>query len=94
MALRLIDPKGASKPPSSRLAPRIPNLQGLKVALLGNSKVNADVLLRETAKLFETEYGCTVLSLAEKPDSGRPAEPAQLDRLARESDFLITAVGD
>ena len=76
-------------------APRLPDLQGRSIGLLTNGKVNADVLLRETARLFEERHGCQVVLMEDKGNASRPAPPEMLQRIAAaDVDFMITAVGD
>ncbi len=95
MALRLIDPGGQQGGETQRTrAPRLADLSGKRIGLLTNGKHNADVLLRETAEIFAKEHGCEVLELAGKEHAGKPADPGLLARLAKETDFLLTAAGD
>ncbi|MEM7254969.1 MAG: hypothetical protein AAF493_26510 [Pseudomonadota bacterium] len=94
MSVTLMSPKGSNSQSSRTMAPRLTDLSGLKVGLLSNNKLNADLLLTETAACFEREHQCEVSELLIKPHAGRPAEPAQLTQLAEISDFLITANGD
>ena len=39
------------------------SLKGKTIGLLSNSKLNADVLLRETAAIFQTEHQCNVTDI-------------------------------
>ena len=94
MKIRLVDPKGSLTQTHRTRAPRPVSLNGLTVGLLSNQKVNADVLLREVGHLFEQHHGCEALDVVEKLNASLPADPAQLDDLARESDLLIVAAGD
>jgi len=94
MMMRLVDPSAESRMDAHRTAPRLADLEGLRIGLLGNRKINADVLLRETAALFESRHGCRVLALEEKDHAGKPCPPDLLACIASESDFLITAAGD
>ena len=95
MSLRLIDPGGPQEGGAERTrAPRLASLDGKRIGLLTNGKHNADVLLQETAAIFEKEHGCTVVELTGKAHAGKPADPGLLARLAKETDFLLTAAGD
>ena len=94
MKLQLVDPTVSSTLDAHYLAPRLNRLDGLRIGLLTNGKVNADLLISETAELFVTNHGCSVLEMRSKPSASRPAVPELLDELSRDSDFLITAVGD
>ena len=76
-------------------APRLPSLRNRTIGLLTNGKVNADVLLRETARLFEERHGCRVILEEDKGNASRPAPPEMLRRIAAaDVDFMVTAVGD
>ena len=94
MALELFDPTGEPTPTGYAAAPRLANLDGLKIGLFSNGKVNADKLLRYTAEVFEHEAGCDIVIDSGKRNASRIAEPQVLERIANDVDFLITAVGD
>jgi len=94
MSLRLIDPTVPSNMNAHGTAPRLGDLEGLRVGLLGNGKINADILLQETAALFVERHDCRVLELKEKAHAGKPCVSDLLQAIAEESDFLLTAAGD
>ena len=94
MSLTLMSPKGTPRQSTHAMAPRLSSFSGLRIALLSNGKLNADALLEETAACFTREYQCVVSQFSSKPHSGRPAENEQLQQLAANADFLITANGD
>lgn len=92
--MKLIDPTVKSAAQQRTIAPRLDSLEGKTIGLLTNSKVNADVLLRETAALFGARHQCKVLDLASKQNASAPAPGGIIKDLAQECDFLITAMGD
>ena len=94
MALELFDPTGEPTPTGFGAAPRLALLDGQRIGLFSNGKVNADRLLRYTAEVFEREAGCQVVIDTGKRNASRIAEPQVLERIANDVDFLITAVGD
>ncbi len=94
MALELFDPTGEPTPTGYCTAPRLTSLDGLKIGLFSNGKVNADKLLRYTAQVFEQKAGCNIVIDSGKRNASRIAEPQVLERIANDVDFLITAVGD
>jgi len=94
MPLELLDPTGEPAPTGFCAAPRLTALDGLRIGLFSNGKVNADRLLRFTAEVFEREAGCRVVVDTGKLNASRIAEPQVLERIANDVDFLITAVGD
>lgn len=94
MSLELFDPTGEPTPTGFTAAPRLTTLDGLKIGLFSNGKVNADKLLRYTAEVFEKQASCSVVVDTGKLNASRIAEPQVLERIANDVDFLITAVGD
>ncbi|MEE9254240.1 MAG: hypothetical protein V3U43_04860 [Pseudomonadales bacterium] len=92
--MRLIDPTVSGPEHKRESAPRLASLEGRRIALLSNGKANADVLLRATAERFVKAHGCEVVDFFDKRNAGTPCASEQLERLAGEADFLITAVGD
>ncbi|MCH9674463.1 MAG: hypothetical protein K0U93_23695 [Gammaproteobacteria bacterium] len=94
MSLTLMSPKGSAKQDARVMAPRIADFSGLRIGLLSNGKLNADLLLTETAACFEREHQCSVSELLDKGNASKPAETERLEQLAASSDFLITANGD
>ena len=49
MPMTLISPKGSNNQVSRKQAARLKALDGLRIGLLSNGKLNASLLLRETA---------------------------------------------
>ena len=94
MPLELLDPTGEPTPTGYRPATRLLSIEGLKIGLFSNGKVNADQLLRYTGEMFEREAGCRIVVDSGKANASRIAGPQVLERIANDVDFLITAVGD
>ena len=95
MPLRLYDPTAQAPKNQERTgAARVRSLEGLKIGLLSNGKVNAHILLNETARIFEQRHRCRVIRDEDKRDAGRPCPTEMLGRLSEAADFLITAAGD
>jgi hypothetical protein len=94
MTIRLYDPGGDPPEHVATLAPRPRGLQGLRIGVLANGKVNGDVLARETARLFVERQGCSVTAVENKGNATRICPPELLASIAGQSDLLITAVGD
>jgi hypothetical protein len=92
--MKLIDPTVPGADTHCQRAPRLPSVGSLTIGLLANGKVNADVLLHETAALFANRNGCQVEEMVWKRNASAPAEPAILSEIAAKSDFLLTAMGD
>ena len=92
--MKLIDPTVKSAAHNCVSAPRLDCVDGKTIVLLTNGKVNADVLLRETAALFSSHHHCRVLDMASKQNASAPAPGGIIKDLAVECDFLLTAMGD
>jgi hypothetical protein len=86
-----------TSPPPKRKALRAPalaSLDGLRIGILENGKLNAEEMLHEVAELFVQRHGCTVRTLASKSNASAPAPGTTLVKVAQEVDFLITGLGD
>ena len=94
MAFELLDPTGRTPQTGFAHAPRLRSLDGLRIGLLSNGKVNADRLLRMTAEHFVANHGCEIVCDTVKRNASRIVDPQVLRDLSHDVDFLITAVGD
>jgi hypothetical protein len=92
--MTLMSPKGGGNQPDRVMAPRLTSLNGLRIGLLSNLKLNADLILRETADCFVRDHQCEVVDLIGKPHASKPAPAESLATLAEQADLLITANGD
>ena len=92
--MKLVDPTVAAPVGQSRRAPALASLDGLTIGLLSNTKLNADVLLKETAAILQRRFGGNILPMAAKGNAGAPAPADTLKKLSAECDYLITASGD
>jgi hypothetical protein len=75
-------------------APALARLDGARIGILENGKLNAEEMLNEVAALFVQRHGCTVARLASKRNASAPAPANTLAQVAPEVDFLITGLGD
>ena len=75
-------------------APALAKLDGARIGILENGKLNAEEMLNEVAALFVQRNGCTVRTLASKSNASAPAPSNTLVTVAQEVDFLITGLGD
>ena len=95
MTLRILDPTvSADAPADVVVAKRVADLDGVVLGLLHNGKVNGDTLLDLVREQLVARYGVRDVVVVRKPSASRVAEPAVLDRLARECGAVITAIGD
>jgi hypothetical protein len=72
-------------------APRLTDLQGVRIALSDNTKKNADRLLSAIGRRLADRYGCTVES-STRPHDARL--DSYLEELAAKCGASIHGVGD
>ena len=95
MTLKILDPMvAADEATDVAVAKRVGGLDGKVLGLLHNGKVNGDRLLELVREQLATRYGLRDVVVVRKPSASRVAEDAVLDRLARECDAVVTAIGD
>jgi len=92
--MQLYDPTtSAPQRNLSRAAP-LASLDGKRIGILENGKLNATEMLHEVALLFEERHGCKVGAVYCKLNASAPAPAAMLVKAGQEVDFLITGLGD
>lgn len=92
--MQLYSPMSTTPKRQAFRAPALPKIDGLRIGILENGKLNAEEMLREFAQLFVERHGCTVRTLASKKNASAPAPSNTLVQVAQEVDFLITGLGD
>ena len=76
------------------LAPRPATLDGLRLGILDNTKWNASKLLRQVVTQLEGGLAFGAVRTYAKSSFSRLAPPDLLDRIASETDAVVTAIGD
>ena len=92
--MQLYSPMSTTPKRKSVRAPVLSSIDGLRIGVLENGKLNAEEMLNEFATLFVQRHGCTVRTLASKKNASAPAPGNTLTKVAQEVDFLITGLGD
>jgi hypothetical protein len=92
--MQLYAPTSTTPKRQSVRAPALANIDGARIGILENGKLNAEEMLNEVAALFVQRHGCTVRTLAHKTNASAPAASNTLVNVAQEVDFLITGLGD
>lgn len=67
---------------------------GLRIGFLDNSKSNADHLLQFLLDAAKGHMPVEHVIKRRKPAASRPADAAVVEDLAREADFVLSAMGD
>ena len=93
----ILDPTGtattSAAQPAARRAPRPASLNGKRVGLLINTKLNARPFLEEVGRLLAEQYGVTVTKRT-KQNFAVPETEDAIKEMAAESDVIVTGVGD
>ena len=92
--LRLVDPAAELETTSEPIAPRLASLAGRRIALIDNTKHNADGFLRATRALLEQKYGVTGFEYFKKFSASVPTPPEVVERLTESCDALVHGVAD
>jgi hypothetical protein len=92
--MQLYSPLSTAPKRKAFRAPALAGIDGLRIGILENGKLNAEEMLNEVAALFVARNGCTVRALASKKNASAPAPGNTLSNVAQEVDFLITGLGD
>src|SRR5438309_11535598 len=91
----IMSPEGTSHANQHRLAPRrFTTLDGVRLGLLGNSKLNADAVLLAIADLLKERYAIESVMIRSKPTFSKPAPEEVVEELVQNSDAILTGVGD
>ena len=91
---RVYDPRGVVNAAPVAPAPRLATLDGMRLAVLDNSKWNASKLLRRTVERLQREHRLESVSFHTKESFSRVAAPELVDVIARQADAVLTAIGD
>jgi hypothetical protein len=94
MTLRILDPTLSAERAEAAPAKRVADLDGKVLGLLSNSKVNGDHLLNLVGQQLAARYALRDVVVMTKPSASRVAEEDMLERLARDCDVVVTAIGD
>ena len=92
--MQLYSPLSTAPKRKAFRAPALATIDGMRIGILENGKLNAEEMLNELAALFVERNGCTVRKLASKRNPSAPAPANTLVQVAQEVDFLITGLGD
>jgi hypothetical protein len=91
----ILSPEGTSHAKQHRLAPRrFKSLDGVRLGLLGNSKLNADSVLLAVGDLLKEKYAIQSVVIRSKPSFSKPAEEALVQEIIDNADVVLTGVGD
>jgi hypothetical protein len=92
--ITLVDPAAEIENPTEALAPRLRSLEGKRIALIDNTKHNADAFLEATRALLEQKYGVAGFEYFRKFSASVPTPPEVIERLTHSCDALVHGVAD
>jgi hypothetical protein len=91
----ILSPEGISHGGRHQLAPRrYTTLDGVRLGLLGNSKLNADNVLLAIGDLLQERYALKSVFVRSKPSFGKPAPDDIVAEMLDHADVIVTGVGD
>lgn len=88
------DPRGVVGAEKRNIAPRVRSLDGLRLAILDNTKWNANKLLRELRDQLQAAHRLGAVSYYRKESFSRFAAPDLIEKIRSENDIALTAIGD
>ena len=88
------DPRGVVEATPLALAPRVKKLGGVRLALLDNTKWNANKLLRGVRERLVQKHGFAVVNYYRKQSFSLNAAPELIDQIAADNDVVLTAIAD
>tara|TARA_R110002167_G_scaffold195330_1_gene398044 strand:+ start:30 stop:335 length:306 start_codon:yes stop_codon:yes gene_type:complete len=88
------DPRGVVEAVAQPIAPRVAALKGLRLAVLDNTKWNANRLLRRTSERLAAEAGFAEVNYYRKESFSKVAAPAVIAEIVSNNDVVLTAIGD
>ena len=88
------DPRGVVEAAPLSTAPRVTTLAGLRLALLDNTKWNANKLLRGLRDRLAQKHALGAVNYYRKESFAAAAAPELLAEIAAANDIVLTAIGD
>jgi len=92
--ITIVNPAAEDVSPRLALAPHLPSLRGARLALIDNSKHNAEEFLDALQALLVRDYGVAGVERYRKVSPSVPAPPEVLARLVEACDAAVHAVAD
>ena len=90
----VFDPRGVVEASDTPIAKRPLALDGLRLAILDNSKWNANKILRGSAAALQKSITFAIVNYYVKESFSKDAAPELLEEIAANNDIVLTAIGD
>jgi hypothetical protein len=94
LSVPVYDPRGVVESTSAAIATRPNKLDGLRLAILDNSKWNANKVLRASMAALEKTVEFGQVTYYVKQSFSKDAAPELIAEIAANSDLVLTAIGD
>jgi hypothetical protein len=88
------DPRGVVEATPLATAARVKTLAGLRLALLDNTKWNANKLLRGLRDRLAAKHAFSAVNYYRKESFSLAASSELISNIAAHNDIVITAIGD
>ncbi len=92
--LHVYDPRGEVRAEVRALAARVARPDGLRLAILDNTKWNANKLLRAVRDQLQAKHPLGAVNYYRKESFSRFAAPELIEQIRRDNDLAMTAIGD
>jgi hypothetical protein len=92
--LQVYDPRGTVEANPQPIAGRVRGLDGLRLAILDNTKWNANKLLRGLRDRLSAGHRLSGVNYYRKESFSKSAAPELIAEIARNNDIVLTAIGD
>lgn len=93
--MKIFDPTSRRTGPATlQLAPRPVSLQGLRLGLVDNRKINAAAILEKVADRLAARHGTRVTVRDVKRSPSHEIDAKAIAALKRDADLVISGVGD
>jgi hypothetical protein len=90
----VFDPRGVVEASDTPIAKRPAALNGLRLAILDNSKWNANKILRGSLAALQASIAFTEVNYYVKESFSKDAAPELIEEIAANNDIVLTAIGD
>jgi hypothetical protein len=90
----VFDPRGRVESSNTPIAARPASLDGLRLAILDNSKWNANKILRASTAALEQTIKFGAVNYYVKHSFSKDAAPELIEEIAANNDLVLTAIGD
>lgn len=93
-ATNVYDPRGIVEAQPMAIAPRVKKIDGLRLAILDNSKWNCNKMLRGVRDELQKKHKFAAVNYFTKDSFSSNAAPEMVAEIVANHDIALTAIGD